>query len=343
MYPDGKQTPRGLVNEAGVAAASVPGPAGVFFAPVAAATPRGPQNPAPPSAALAPVPGDGSAAVRLTRHADPPRTAVRDAAGNWVATFTDRAYTVTLAGPRRVFSERSAAHPVVSTTWVRVLPEPFSGVVDRGWLARAREDESPDVLAVALQYIEGAPVIRDARGRKIAGDAAYGPEGDGGALREGSDFNDYLGIGWAFDGKRRPPRRDRLASLDCSGFVRMVFGYRGGLPLARRGVDGKALPRRSYELLASAPGVVTIPNRGVQIRDFSRLAPGDLVFFDADPGDGARIDHVGIYLGVDAGGRHRFVSSRKGINGPTLGDYRGASLLDGAGLYARAFRASRRL
>jgi hypothetical protein len=67
------------------------------------------------------------------------------------------------------------------------------------------------------------------------------------------------------------------------------------------------------------------------------------VFFDADPGDGARIDHVGIYLGVDAGGRHRFVSSRKGINGPTLGDYRGASLLDGAGLYARAFRASRRL
>jgi hypothetical protein len=34
---------------------------------------------------------------------------------------------------------------------------------------------------------------------------------------------------------------------------------------------------------------------------------------------------------------------RKGANGPTLGDVRGASLLDGPGLYARSFRSARRL
>jgi cell wall-associated NlpC family hydrolase len=70
---------------------------------------------------------------------------------------------------------------------------------------------------------------------------------------------------------------------------------------------------------------------------------GDLVFFDADPEDGPAVDHVGLYLGRDDGGHLRFLSSRKGANGPTLGDTRGASLLDGAGLYARAFRSARRL
>jgi hypothetical protein len=35
--------------------------------------------------------------------------------------------------------------------------------------------------------------------------------------------------------------------------------------------------------------------------------------------------------------------SRKSIDGPTLGDYSGKSILNGAGLYATAFRASRRL
>ena len=88
---------------------------------------------------------------------------------------------------------------------------------------------------------------------------------------------------------------------------------------------------------------MTIPNTGGQVRDFSRLAPGDLVFFDAATDDGTRIDHVGIYLGTDTAGRPRFLSSRKGINGPTLGDHRGKSLLDGTGLYAAAFRAVRSL
>ena len=67
------------------------------------------------------------------------------------------------------------------------------------------------------------------------------------------------------------------------------------------------------------------------------------MFFDASDDDGAEIDHVGLYLGPDTAGHKRFISSRKSANGPTMGDYRGASLLDGTGLYARSFRSTRRL
>jgi cell wall-associated NlpC family hydrolase len=73
------------------------------------------------------------------------------------------------------------------------------------------------------------------------------------------------------------------------------------------------------------------------------LQAGDLVFFDADPIDGPAIDHVGMFIGVDSVGNRRFISSRKGANGPTLGDVRGASVLDGPGLYAKSFRSARRL
>jgi hypothetical protein len=67
------------------------------------------------------------------------------------------------------------------------------------------------------------------------------------------------------------------------------------------------------------------------------------VLFDADPEDGTGIDHVGLFLGIDSEGGHRFLSSRKGANGPTLADVRGKSILDGDGLFARALRAVRRL
>jgi cell wall-associated NlpC family hydrolase len=84
-----------------------------------------------------------------------------------------------------------------------------------------------------------------------------------------------------------------------------------------------------------APGAAATAHEGLQA--------GDLVFFDADPEDGAAIDHVGMYLGRDERGHRRFISSRKGANGPTLGDVRGASILDGPGLYAKGFRSARRL
>jgi hypothetical protein len=85
------------------------------------------------------------------------------------------------------------------------------------------------------------------------------------------------------------------------------------------------------------------PNGGVQVTDFSRLGVGDLAFFDADAEDGVQIDHVGMYLGIDANDRYRLISSRKGADGPTLRAYKGKSVLDGTGLYAQSFRAVRRL
>jgi cell wall-associated NlpC family hydrolase len=282
---------------------------------------------------------------RYQRLSDPARTCVTDSAGNWLATFTDGAFTVCLAGPARTFAERTATYPVRSGTWVRALPAPFARQPDVAWLEQALRDTSPDVLQTAMQYIENAPSFwSDGGGRRIGGDAAYGPLQADGTRQEGSDFNDYLGIAWTYaSGTRAFPDAPQLGCLDCSGFVRMVLGYRGGLPLSLSADGGRSLPRRAYQMLDAGPGIVTIANRGRQVTDFSALAPGDLVFFDASVDDGKQIDHVGVYLGRDTGGNHRFVSSRKSINGPTLGDYNGRSILNGTGLYAKAFRAVRRL
>jgi|GEM_PF-2437417 len=275
------------------------------------------------------------------RRADPAGTEVTDGEGRWLATFTDGARTATLRGPERTFAEATAAAPVVGTTWVRLLPAPFAGRVDAAWLAAALADRSPDILALAMQYLVGASPLYGATGLQIAGDANYGPLQNDGTRQEGSDFNDYLGIHWAYGTTVDRPETEQIGSLDCSGFVRMVWGYRGGLPLTLA-PDGTGLPRRSFEQLASAPGVVTIPDAGTRPADLGQLRVGDLVFFDADPGDGPQVDHVGIYLGADTAGHHRFISSRKKANGPTLGDFGGSSLLDGPGLYATAFRAARR-
>ena len=277
----------------------------------------------------------------LARLRSPSRTVVTTADGRWAATFTDGSYTVTLSGPTRTFSERSANEAVTTKVWVRELRKPFSGAVDTTWLASALADRSPDVLAVAQQYLEGAPPI-DASGVRIAGDASYGPLMADGSRQEGSDFNDYLGLSWTYGSYVDHPEPEQVGSLDCSGFVRMVFGYRGRVPLAIAPTD-PGLPRRSFQMLASAPGVVTIRDAGTQVTTFRKLRAGDLVFFDADGTDGAQIDHVGIYLGRDGGGNYRFVSSRKSADGPTMGDYRGLSILNGGGLYARGFRAARRL
>ena len=290
----------------------------------------------------------------LKRHLNPDRTEVRDSKNRWIALLTDGAYTVTLAGPRRTFAEPSAADSVTHTTWVRTLPKPFHGNVEPTWLTHAltaNEKKVPDVLAIAMQYIAGKPAMFEGT-LQIAGDAAYGPLTNG-KREEGSDFNDYLGIKWRYPNQVDEPEERQLHCLDCSGFIRMVWGYRHHLP-GRNYVDTvpltlkpvkshNALPRRSFEIYKAAPGIITIPDTGAQVKDLSRISIGDLVFFDADESDGTRIDHVGMYLGLDAGDHHRFISSRKGANGPTLGDNKGKSILDGTGLYARSFRAVRRL
>jgi hypothetical protein len=52
---------------------------------------------------------------------------------------------------------------------------------------------------------------------------------------------------------------------------------------------------------------------------------------------------VGLFLGGDDAGHHRFVHSRRSVNGPTMGGYEyGASVLDD-GFFGEGFRSSRRL
>lgn len=150
------------------------------------------------------------------------------------------------------------------------------------------------------------------------------------------------------------PRSTQAGCPDCSGFIRIVYGYRhhvdrkytDTIPLC---LDPRptrdAVLRRSFQIAESAPpGIVVIEDEGTQA-DPCALEIGNLVFFEADAAgeEAGRLDHVGLYLGADTGGHHRFFSSRKGADGPTFGDIRGKSILDGSGLYARAFRAARRL
>ncbi|MFC5380878.1 NlpC/P60 family protein [Aquipuribacter nitratireducens] len=277
--------------------------------------------------------------LRVWTSGTPAVTTVRDDRGV-VATFTRGARTVGVRGPARSFAESTTTAMVTSTTWVRLLPAPFSGSINWSWLGVALQDRTPDVLAVAVQYVTGAPDVVDDTGRRVAGDASYGPLVDG-ARQEGSDANDFLGEIWTYpDGTTDAPEPAQLGAMDCSGFVRMVLGVRSGLPLSLR-PDGQRLPRRSFEMLASGPGVVVAADTGARA-PVSGLRPGDLVFFDASTDDGTRVDHVGIHLGTDSAGAPRFVSSRKTVDGPTLGDVGGRSTLSGTGLYATAFRAVRR-
>ena len=271
----------------------------------------------------------------------PGRVVVRDDAGV-LATFTVGARTVTLRGPVRTFRESTTAATVTTTVWVRLLPQPFAGTVDQDWLAARSADTSADVLATAVQYTTGAPDVTGEQGLRIAGDASYGPLLADGTREEGSDFNDHLGVPWTYGSTVDRPEAHQYGALDCSGYVRSVFGYRLGLPMTLQ-PDGARLPRRAVQMADSAPGVVVVPDTGVRPTDLSPLLPGDLVFFDASTDDGTAVDHVGIHLGTDSTGAPRFLSSRKGADGPTMGDVRGRSTLSGTGLYATAFRAVRRL
>lgn len=292
-----------------------------------------PAAPGPAAPADELPPGPAAPTFTYTRLSDPERTAVHDADGAWVATFTLHARTVRLRGPSRTFADPDTTATVTTRDWVRLLAAPWDGTVDEAWLRAALADRSADILAVAAEYVTGA-----------ARDASYGPLVDG--LRaEGSDWNDYLGMAWRYPtGTLVEADPASLGSLDCSGFQRMVWGYRGGVELALSVRAGEgSLPRRSADIFAAGPGVVTIANGGAQVVDFERLGAGDLVFFDAETDDGTAIDHVGLYLGVDSQGHQRFVSSRKVADGPTFGDVGGSSTLDGTSLYARSFRAARRI
>ncbi len=282
-----------------------------------------------------------SGTVREERLRDPDRVVVSDDLGV-VATYTVGARTVTVRGPQRTFAESTTTATVTSTVWVRLLAAPFTGTVDYGWLGARLADGTPDVLEVSAQYVTGAPTRVDADGERYASDASYGPLQADGTREEGSDFNDYLGVSWTYGTTVDDPEADQYGAMDCSGYVRTVFGYRFGLPMTLR-PDRVRLPRRAVQMADSAPGVVVVPNTGATPKSLSKLLPGDLVFFDASTDDGTLVDHVGIYLGLDSAKAPRFVSSRKRADGPTLGDLGGRSTLSGTGLYATTLRAVRRL
>ena len=281
--------------------------------------------------------------------------------GAWVATFTVDCYTAVLAGPARAFSETFVSGgttrtvTVTHSTWVRAAPGPMDTRIDERWLScalAANHAGTPDALAIAMQYIEGAPPIL-LGDLQIAGAAEYGPLLENGKRDEGSDFNDYLGLRWLYpDDEPDRPERKQHRCLDCSGYMRMIWGYRHHLPdagypdtipLSLRPHSNTTFPRRSFEIYEGATGIILIEDDGTQVTDMDALDVGDLVFFDVEDNDGDRIDHVGMYLGVDIAGASRFISSRKTANGPTLADTGGRSILNGTGTFARGFRAARRL
>ncbi|MFD4034146.1 NlpC/P60 family protein [Streptomyces sp. NPDC058637] len=244
---------------------------------------------------------------------------------------------------------------VTHSDWVRVLPEPFDGVwtdaterTVRYWAGST----DPDVLAHAAMFLAGAPAVTAgagaAQGRPVMGEAGYGYLDAQGNRLEGADFHEYMAIGWTFDeGGYTGPSSRQAGNLDCSGYTRMVYGYHLGVPLAAgESTSGTHLPRRSRDMAEHSPGVRVDRTDGTNPPAAQQLQPGDLVLFNADSGDdtaGPTVDHVGIHLGTDTDGRRRFLSSRKSVNGPTMADLSGASVLDGTGVYARTLHTVHRI
>jgi hypothetical protein len=307
---------------------------------------RGQEVAVEPSAYTASVVGE----LEYQRLANPARTVVTDGARRVVATLTDGARTANVLGPCRTFTEPSTTAASVTTrTWVRILPQPWMPGAElqpwfRAWLDVALRDRTPDVLDVATQYLRGRPEYVDAQTNRYRGDAKFGVfDANADGRPDRSDFYDYLGKPWTYpDGGIDLPDPARSGAVDDSGFVRLVFGYRSGMPLRDAGDDSAdGIPRSTHAMATDAPGTVIVPDRQLPVSDFGRLQPGDLVFFDTDPD--RRVDIAGIYLGIDDSGHYRFVASRKAADGPTMGDAGGAAVLDGGGDYAAAFRSAKRL
>lgn len=290
---------------------------------------------------------------------NPARSVLRDGDGDVLATFTDGARTATLTGPSRTFSEpANTRSKVVTENWVRLMPEEWRKGAEREqwfkeWFKEYYGSEKEDLFAIAFQYGDQAPVKKDADGTPYAGDAAFGPlnpDSVGGSdLRiEQSDFYDYLGQSYTFrNGTTMVAEPAKYRSIDCSGFMRTVFGYRARYPLMATDTSGDGLPRTANGMARSEAGVDIIPLKGVAPADRPSstdvLQPGDLVFFKLDSRTGQRLDHVGMYLGNDADGHKIFISSREEANGPTMGDKGGTSRLDGNGFYASMLRSAKRL
>ncbi|MFD8592604.1 C40 family peptidase [Streptomyces sp. NPDC059637] len=303
--------------------------------------------------------GQRTGAQAWERLRNPDRSVLRDESGQVLATFTDGSRTATLTGPSRTFTEAANTKSrVVTENWVRLMPEPWRDGAEKekwfkDWFKEYFGSEEDDIFAMAFQYVDQAPVKQDDEGISYAGDADFGPlnpDGKEGAdLRlEESDFYDYLGIPYAFrDGTVMQPETQRYRAMDCSGFIRTVFGYRARYPLMAKDGVGDGLPRTANGMARSGLGTDVIPLKGITPQDRPKtidvLQPGDLVFFKLDARTKQRLDHVGIYMGHDTDGHKIFVSSREEVNGPTIGDKGGTSRLDGNGYYASTLRSAKRL
>ncbi|MFC4611944.1 C40 family peptidase [Streptomyces maoxianensis] len=302
---------------------------------------------------------EDTAGERWSRLESPARSVLRGADGQVKAVLTDGARMAKLTGPARIFAEPTSTASKVSTTdWVRLMPEPWSQGAEKqkwfkDWYAQYAGSEEDDVFAFAFQYLAGAPQRKDGQGVVFAGDANFGPlntsGAEGGDLRlEQSDFYDYLGTRYPYrDGAVGTPEAMRARSLDCSGFIRMVLGYRARYPLMSSDASGDGLPRTANGMARSRQGVDVLPLTGISAQDrpsaIDQLQPGDLVFFKLDTRTGQRLDHVGMVLGHDTEGHLIFISSREEVNGPTIGDIGGVSRLDGNGYYAKTLRSAKRL
>lgn len=293
------------------------------------------------------------------RVTQPSRTEVFSASNKLVAVFTDGARTVQITGPTRTFSEPSATTATVTTSvWVRLAPHAWSSGAQtsawfKDWFPTQVGSTRPDLFGLATQYMAGAPDQRDSAGVRFAGAAKFGPytsttaayQNPLGDRDDRADFNDYLGISYTFQDGTAKPNVPWYGDLDCTGFIRILYGYRMGYPLLKGDEAAVALPRHSWAMAKLGPGVQVF-DAGAQAPSadqLSRLQPGDLVFFAENKSTPTTIDHAGIYFGVDQNGNPRFLSSRMGANGPTFGDIGGRSVLAGGGLYARDLRSAKRL
>lgn len=258
----------------------------------------------------------------------------------------------TLADDFAVESAAWASPPTVThRTWVRVLPDAFSGTWTDALAVQVRAwavDSTPDALAYAAMLITGAPAVTSPAlsGKQIYGQSQYGPLNTDGTRIEFSDWNDYSGMGWTYpNGEVRTfPHGSITISncLDCSGFVRMIYGRNMGIPMSfDLNYDGLNLPRRSADIGPTGPGTI-IANTTGSPPSLTSLQIGDYLGFSLSDATDGELTHSGIYLGLDTGGNPRFISSRKVCNGPTMSDLGGASLLNGAGTYASGLRTIRR-
>lgn len=134
--------------------------------------------------------------------------------------------------------------------------------------------------------------------------------------------------------------QDVGGALDSAGFVRMVYGDREGYPLQRKDTAGAGLPRSASAMSKLGPGTQIVADTQQRATDYSRLQPGDLLFFTLAPNLDPQVSHVGVYLGIDSDGHRRVLSIQKDADGSTFG---GASYIDGNSKYSQGFRAAKRL